>query len=154
MLKESVGFLAHITGVETARKLYTLGSDPDQQSFIKSKIKRILYASTPPLTLPAATRIMTAESDIPLWNPNVGTKTFKLYTLKSWTYWAGAATDVILFPTMTFMLASQLHSELHSDFFLTFAATKLAINAATHLSLDGARFLLDKVKGSPIQIRV
>lgn len=148
MIQETLKVLFKTTGIETARKVYELTSYPNSLLFLRSKKTRILV-SLYPFVAPAATRVLTEQSGMVLMlpDPQFGYRN----TLKGWTMMAGSLTDITVGVFMPIVLANALH---YPDSFLALVASKIAINAATHLGLDGARFFLDKIKGSPIWLRV
>lgn len=144
MVPEVKGFLAHITGVETAKKLYEQTSTPNSEVFIKNRTARVLFSALSAFGTPAGARILAAESDLPFKFSG------QMPSLRYLTWFTGWTADAILAAGITIELAHQLHP----DSVLAFVASKIALNAATHLYLDGARSILEKIKGSPIQIRV
>lgn len=146
MIPEVVELLARASGVERATNFYRSASDPDSASFIRPTGYRFmasLFEGVLSFSAPTSSRIYHAK-----YNPNSQVDS----ELKFRTVIAGWTADATFGAFMPVELAIALHYP--PDSWPLLIANKIAVNAAMHLSLDGAKSLLDKIKGSPIQIRV
>lgn len=129
--------LERATGVALARRAYESTSDV----FKNSKRNRILSSiivGIAQFSLPATTRIMTAETSL-----NHNSMLWKMTNV------CGIFADQFIglgIPTIA--------SYASDNNPMVFLMTKTATNAAMHIALDLVRPALDRIKGSPILIRV